>query len=422
MAMTDFTIITRSMTARLFSTVTTIITVAVAVGLMLLLLSLRSAGEQAFSRGAGNMHLLVSRDSSSLVSVLNGIFYASAPQRSIEWSKYEQILSSYPIDWAVPTQLGDSYRGHPVMATTPEFFSRFQPDAATPWALREGSFFDAEFEAVLGADVARRTGLKVGERIVLTHGVSDEGHEHPEYQYEVVGILEPTGSSHDRALFTSLESTWIIHAHDRRLRENPNAERTTTEHLTPADKLITGMYIALPTRPGSKIPAVLQQVFDMMRRDTSITVAQPGDETRKLFEIIRNMNLLFVGMAGVVMVSSGISIMLALYNSMEQRRRQIAVLRVLGCSRAQISSLVLTESALIGLLGAAVGIAVWFIGSQVAAGVLKDVLGLVVYPRLDATTTLMIVMATVALGSIAGIVPSVMAYRTSVARNLKPIG
>ncbi len=422
MAMTDLTIITRSMKARLFSTVTTIITVAVAVGLMLLLLSLRKAGEEAFSRGVGNMHLLVSRDSSALVSVLNGIFYANAPQRPIDWEKYEQITSSYPTNWAVPTQLGDSYRGHPVMATTREFFTRFQPDANRPWALRAGRYFEAPFEVVLGSGVARRTGLRLGEKIVLTHGIGQEGHEHPEFQYEVVGILEPTGTSHDRALFSDLESTWIIHAHDRRLRGDPSATRTTAADLTPADRLITGIYIALPTREGSQVTAVLQQVFDMMRRDTSITVAQPGAETKRLFDIIRDMNLLFVGMAGVVMVSSGISIMLALYNSMEQRRRQIAVLRVLGCSRARVSSLVLTESAMIGLLGAAAGIALWAIGSQVAAAVLKDVLGLVVTPRLDAATTLNVVMATVVLASLAGIVPSIAAYRTPVARHLRPIG
>lgn len=422
MAMTDLTIITRSMTARLFSTLTTILTVAVAVGLMLLLLSLRKAGEEAFSRGSGNMHLLVSRESSALVSVLNGIFYANAPQRPIDWAKYEQITSSYPLNWAIPTQLGDSYRGHPVMATTREFFTKFQPDQDRPWALRAGRYFDAPFEVVLGSSVARRTGLRLGEKIVLTHGIGQEGHEHPEFQYEVVGILEPTGSSHDRALFTDLESTWIIHAHDRRLVNNPNASRTTSADLTPADRLITGIYIALPTRDGSQVTAVLQQVFDMMRRDTSITVAQPGAETKKLFDIIRDMNLLFVGMAGVVMVSSGISIMLALYNSMEQRRRQIAVLRVLGCSRPRVSSLVLTESAMIGLLGAAAGIAAWAIGAQVAAAILKDLLGLVVTPRLDAATTLNVVMATIALASLAGIVPSIAAYRTPVARHLRPIG
>ena len=259
MAMTDFTIISRSMTARMFSTVTTVITVAVAVGLMLLLLSLRKAGEEAFSRGAGNMHLLVSRDSSAMVSVLNGVFYANAPQRPIDWAKYEQMTSTYPIDWAIPTQLGDSYRGHPVMATTREFFSKFQPDPSIPWALRDGRYFDKAFEVVLGSGVARRTGLRLGEKIVLTHGILEEGHEHPEFDYEVVGILEPTGTSHDRALFTDLESTWIIHAHDRRLSAAPNAGRTTSADLTPADQLITGIYLALPTREGSQVPAVLQQ-------------------------------------------------------------------------------------------------------------------------------------------------------------------
>lgn len=422
MAMTDFTIISRSMLGRKFSTITTIITVSVAVGLMLLLLSLRTAGEEAFSRGSGNMHLLVSRDSSALVSVLNGIFYAKAPQRPIEWSKYEQIVQTYPIDWAVPTQLGDSYRGYPVMATTPEFFTKFQPDPDAPWKLSKGAFFAAPFEVVLGAAVARATGLTIGDEIVFTHGMSEEGHDHPEFEYKIVGVLEPTGTSHDRALFTSIESTWILHAHDRREQEDHNASHTTFEDLTPQDKKITGIYIALPTRPGSKVPAVLQQVFNMMRADTSITVAQPGDETKKFFTIIKNMNLLFVGMAGVVMVSSGISIMLALYNSMEQRQRQIAVLRVLGCSRARISSLVLTESAMIGLIGAITGIAVWFIGSKVAASILKDVLGLVVHPHLDLATTLIIVMATIALASLAGVVPSVVAYRTPVARNLKAIG
>lgn len=418
--MTDFTIITRSMTARLFSTITTIITVSVAVGLMLLLLSLRSAGEEAFSRGAGNMHLLISRDSSPLVSVLNGIFYAKAPPRWIEWSKYEQIVQTYPFDWAVPTQMGDSYRGHPVLATTPEFFTKFQPDPDAPWELREGRYFAEPLEVVAGAAAARATGLRLGDHVELKHDATNEEHAH--FEYVVVGILEPTGTSHDRALFTSLDGAWIIHAHERRENEDHEVEHTGGDDLLPADRKITGIYVGLPTREGSKVSAALQQVFSMLRADPSITVAQPGDETKKLFEIIGNMNLLFVGMAGVVMVSSGISIMLALYNSMEQRRRQIAVLRVLGCSRGRICSLVLTESAMIGLLGAAAGIAVWLIGSQVAASILKDVLGLVVHPRLDAATTLIIVMATVALAALAGVVPSIMAYRTPVARHLKPLG
>ena len=106
------------------------------------------------------------------------------------------------------------------------------------------------------------------------------------------------------------------------------------------------------TRAGSDATAVLAQVFDQLRRDTSITVAQPAQQINNLFTIVGNIDKIFLGLAGVVMISSGIAVMLALYNSMEQRRRQIAVLRVLGCSRGRIFGLVMTESAMLGLLGA----------------------------------------------------------------------
>jgi putative ABC transport system permease protein len=170
MALSDFTIIRHSMTARLFSTITAILTVAVAVALLLVLLSMRDAGRQAFRRGSGNMHLLISRDASPLVSVLNGVFYANPPQRPIEWSKYQEIASRYPLEFAIPTQLGDSYRGFPVMATTAEFFSKFQPDPNEPWALADGRFFQGPFEVVVGATAAKQAGLRIGERIHLTHG------------------------------------------------------------------------------------------------------------------------------------------------------------------------------------------------------------------------------------------------------------
>jgi putative ABC transport system permease protein len=127
-------------------------------------------------------------------------------------------------------------------------------------------------------------------------------------------------------------------------------------------------------------------------------------------------------MAAVVMVSSGIAVMLALYNSMEQRRRQIAVLRVLGCSQGRVFGLVVTESAMIGLMGAAGGLILCLIGGQIVAAVMKESLGLVIRPALDARWTLMVMLATVGLAAVAGMIPAVMAYRTAVAKNLKPIG
>ncbi|MFZ4573309.1 MAG: ABC transporter permease [Phycisphaerales bacterium] len=462
--MTDFTIILRSMRVRMFSTVTTVVTAAVAVALMLVILSMKDSGRKAFERGSGDMHLVVTAGGASPIdAVLNCIFYANPPRSPLAWTQFEELQKRAPWAYAIPTQQGDSYAGQPVLATTEDFFAKFKPNPGESWKLKDGRFFTAPFEVVVGAAAAAATDLRVGDRIYLAHGVGkntgptkappkeeehahddhdhahdhdhdhdhdhahdeahaeDGTHVHDEFVYTVVGVLEPTGGSHDRAVFTDLKSTWIIHAHERRVRETPDA-KTTEADLLPADRLITGVYLRLVTREGSDAPANLPQVFDTLRRDGSITVAQPAQEIAGLFKIVSNIDKLFVAIAAVVMVSSGIAILLALYNSMEQRRRQIAVLRVLGASQARVFGLVITESVLIGVLGAAVGIVLAMVGAALAAGVLKESIGLVVSPSLPPVELVSVVVATVALSAVAGAIPAAVAYRTSVARNLRPLG
>lgn len=431
MAMTDLTIVRRSMKVRLFSTVTTILMVGVAVALMLTLLALKDATKNAFSRGTGNMHLLISADSSPMVSVLNGVFYANPPARPIDWTKYGALARSAPWEFFIPVQQGDSYSGCPVLASTPEFFSKFVPNDNEPWTFVEGRPFDKAFEVVIGSTVAKSSGLKLNDSIYLTHGIASSRqlgpadaaspHIHTDFKYTVVGILAPTGSAHDRALFTDLDSTWIIHSHDRRKREAPETQTTSADDLTDADRKITGIFTRLATRPGSNVTAILPATAARLRADPSITVADPGAEIKRLFSIVSNIDKVFLAMAVVVIFSSGISITLALYNSMEQRRRQIAVLRVLGSSRGRILRLVLAESALLGVLGCILGLAISYFGGQAGAATLKAQLGIFLDPALPLAPAAQVLGGTALLAMLAGLIPAIMAYRTPVAKNLKPI-
>lgn len=445
--MSDFTIILRSLSARLFSTLTTILTVAVAVALLLTLISLRDAGGRAFERGTGNMHLLVSREASPLASVLNAVFYASAPSRALPYAERQRLLDNYPLDFAVPVQQGDSFRGHRVLATTPEFFTRFWPTPDRAWAFAAGDRFDGDFQVVLGSAVARDTGLTLGDRIALAHGMSDSrtgayaepdeheheehehddhdhdgpGHVHREFLFTVVGILEPTGAAHDRALFISLDSAWIVHAHDRRLAADPDAGETTAADLTDPDRLITGLFVRVATRAGSSASAIMPQIASELRAQ-GFTVADPVREVQNLRAIVSNVDQILVAMAVAVLLSSGIAILLAMYNSMEQRRRQIAIFRVLGASRSRLFGLVLTESALLGIGGAILGVALSILTSAVAANILASRVGLVVDALPQPPKALGVVMFTIAVATISGLIPAAMAYRTHVANNLRPLG
>ncbi len=425
--MTDMTVIGRSMTARLFSTVTTIITVAIAVALMLVLISMEGSGRRAFERGSGNMDLLVSRDSDPMVAVLNGVFYANAPQAPIAWPEYEMIAGHPLVGFAVPIQLGDSYRGRPILATTPEFFTEFQPVAGEPWKFTSGGPFKewtgGEHQVVVGAAAAREMGLGVDDMLgAITHGLSQESaHVHDEFAFRVVGVLGTSGSAHDRALFIHVNSSFLMHAHDRRMAQDSRIV-TTYDDITEADRLITGVYVKTATRPGSSAAAALPMLQSQLRARLNATVDNPSFQIDKLFRIVGNIDQIFLGMAAVVLVSSAIGIMLALYNSMEQRRRQIAVLRVLGCSRGRIFGLVVTESAIIGLVGAVVGVALSLAAMTVVSNIMRARLGLVVEPTLSPETTMVTILAAIALAAIAGGIPALMAYRTSVVRNLRPLG
>lgn len=453
MAMTDLTIVSRSLRTRLFSTCTTVASVAVAVALMLVLLMLRTSGREAFERGTGNVHLLVSREASGLSSVLNGMFYAAPPLQAMTWAEYQSLVTGLPLEWSVPVQLGDSFKGRwPVLATSQEFFTKFQPAPGEAWALAAGRWASGDFEIVIGADAARGTGLRVGDSVVLTHGAASNragpaGHEHGAYAYQVVGVLKSSGTVHDRALFTNLESAWIIHAADRREREGGHDDhddhdehdghdahddhhdepKLTRADLTDADRKITSVYLRVLTRPGQDASAAVPMVMEHIRRDPALrasplTVAGPVQEIRRLDAIVGNVNQVLVAMAVVVMASSGVGILLALYNSMEQRRRQVAILRVLGASQGRIFGLVMAESAILGLLGVGAGLGFGLAGAWLAAGEVQARLGLIIHPTVSPGVAGGLVLGTLALSMLAGLVPAILAYRTSVLRGLRPVG
>jgi len=459
MAMGDGRIVWRSLTSRLFSTLTTVLMVAVAVGLLVSLLSLRESGRRALERGVGNAHLIVAAEPGPMNTVLNHLFFANPPRAAMPWAEYVRLRDSQPWAWTVAMAQGDSFRGYPVAAVEAELFEVYQPifdpDDPRPMAMREGAWLApgaaGDFEVVLGAEVARTTGVRVGQGVYLTHGVgaraatgndvvdldaeglpvgeadADDdlpmgavGRVHTEYVYRVVGVLKPTGTAFDRALFTNLRSTWIKHAHDKRAAR-ADIPLTTYDDLTEGDRLVTAFVGRVLTRGGQQTGAMLPAVFESIRRE-GFTVANPGEQIRRLLGIVGSVDQVLVAMAVVVLVASAAGILLALVASMEQRRRQVAVLRVLGASRSRIFGLVMTESAAIGLIGAVIGVVGAWAGVGVIATVMAERTGLAIDAGVGLTTGVLVVLVAVLVSQAAGLIPAVMAYRTSVVRALRPIG
>lgn len=448
------------------STTLTVLSVGIAVALMLILLGSREAGRRAFERGSGNMHMLVSGDSSPLTGILNNVYYANAPRSAFVLSRFDGFWRQQrlPVAWRVPSALGDSYRGLRVLATEPNFFTDFEPNPGEPWEISEGRFLDPEgadpFEVVLGSEAARLTGLGIGDRIFLTHGpgsgkleaapaltpdsIGDQtdqadhdddydptapvepggvGHVHDDFVYTVVGIARPTASMHDRVLFSTLTASWISHGTDaRRAQMGPDAPVMTEEELVEQQKVVTGVLVRIATREGRDASPAIQMAFNRFRGNPQWTVAQPASEISRLLSIIGSVEGVLLAMAVVVFLSSGLGILLALYNSMEQRRRQVAVLRVLGASRGRVFRLVLIESAVIGLLGSLLGLVVAVGLDGAVTGVFRERYGLYLAIDVVGSGAALVCVGAVVLAIAAGMLPAAVAYRSSVARGLRPLG
>lgn len=459
MAMTDLRLVIRSLTSRSASTALCVATVGVGVGLLVTLLTVRGSAQDAFRRGSGNAHMLVSRDSSPMQSVLNALYHAAAPQRSLPLAKAAELAADRRVAWAVPIVQGDSFRGFRLTGTEPRFFELFEPIGGVPFRFAQGSNMAEPFDAVLGAAVARATGLRAGDRFYTSHGFQDTGgravsgdrpegegaadhghgdddhdhdhadepaaeHLHDQFPIRVAGVLAPTGTAHDHAVFLDMRATWLIHAAESRPRQGgAAAQAPTLDTLTEEERPITGVLVRCRLRPGARESgATVSELFGQLRADPSYTVAIPGSEVAALFRIVGDIDRIVVAIAALVLVSAAVTVLLVLYLSMLQRRRQVAVLRVLGASRGRVFGMVLAESALIGVLASLVGVLMAVGGMRLVAELLRQRTRLDIATALDAPSTVLVVCGTVVLACLAGVTPALMAYRVVVVRNLRPIG
>lgn len=448
--MTDLSIILKSLRARSFSTVITVLLLAVPAAILLVLLATRAGARSAFERGAGNMHLVVSGNTSPVAAVLENIFYAGMPQSVVAFEKWSAFQRDPRVAFAIPVLQGDNVGGFPTVATTRQMFvapeaaapadpppadSRrrrepappFLPDGVSPFTLAQGEFFrtgaaapDGTFDVVLGAAAARGLGKTVGDRLVLSHNAptgDGPAHTHDEHPFTVVGVLRPTGTPHDRAVFITLESTWIVHADEVRA---VTARRAGTEHveptpanLTPAEKPVTALYVR------GRTPVAVSDIA-ATATEMSLGAAKVGSAVSRLFKIAAGLDPILLGLVIVVAVSGAASITMAMVNSMDQRRRQTAVFRVLGASRPRVFAMVLTESAFIGVAGGLLGAALAQGAMALISRVLLEAAAIAVPVWLDPVDVILVFCASVLLACGAGLMPAALAYRTPVVRSLRP--
>ncbi len=425
----------RNLRRRPLATALTSLSVALGVALFAAVGALREAGERGFHRTAALCDQVVGAKGSPLQLVLNALYHMGSSPGNVPYSLYQELRETPGVEWAVPVAVGDAYQGFRIVGVTGDLFAQVRlpgrSGAGEPLAFRAGGAFSygaAELDAlkerlaaaadehaheephpelaraVVGSEAAAETGLRVGARFLPAHDLTGApGTEHAEAACEVVGVLAPTGTPMDRAIYVPIGLYYVIAGHA------PTAATPAGGARDPRG--LSAIY--LRTRAGFYQINVWRAINDRLDAQS----ARPADEVRNLFTLVSGLDRVLRAVSGLVVVVALAGVMVAIYNTMGARRREFAVYRALGARRRSLLGLVTAESAAIALLGGAFGLllagaAVWF-----GADFLQRHYGVAITAA-PGFGDLLLLAAVTAAGALAGLVPAASAYRTEAARIL----
>ncbi len=399
--MTLFRIVLKSLRQHALSTCITALSIALAGALLMSVWSVKTQAQATFTQINGGFDAVLGARSSKLQLVLNAIFHLEASPANIGWSDYEQIKKHPMVALAIPIAMGDNFRGYRVVGTLPEFFTQTEFAPGKRYIVKSpGNIFSLSgHEAVVGSFAAQKLKLKIGDQFHPYHGLNfNEKDQHAE-TYTVTGILDPSNTPADRVIWIPLEGVQHMSGH-------------ATEH---ADELSA---VLVKLRSPIAGPMLDSQIN---KSGTRLTFAWPiGATVAQLLDRISWFDKVLALIAYLVAIIATGSILASIYNSMNERRREIAILRALGAHRLTIFSTVVLEAATIAALGMLLGFVVYFVIMSAIANVIRAQTGVVLDPFAWNLILLWTPLGMIGLSALAGIVPAFKAYRTDVAENLVP--
>jgi putative ABC transport system permease protein len=417
-------IVLKNLAQRKLSSALTGASIALGVAVVVAILTLQSQSRAAFGQSAVGYDLIVGPKGSPLQLVLVTVFHLDQLQGTIPYAVYKELGGDRRVRAAVPLAVGDSYQGFRIVATSDRFLTTFEVQPGRRFELAEGRVFEfsepmldhlmqaeshhshehegMRFEAVLGHLAAQRTGLRAGSTFEAAHGLeAGPGTKTHTERWTVTGVLKPTGTPIDKAIFINLDSFFAVGDHAKA------AEQGRGGHISAVVVLTKGGHAARDLR------------YDFQRRTDAMAVA-PVEVIQNLFDLLGNVDTLLLAVSVLVILVAGVSILVSIYNSMSERKRPIAIMRALGARRATILSIILLEATALCLIGGVAGVASGHALAESAGRILRNQAGIsisgwAVHPLEGA-----VIGGLLVLGVLVGLLPALKAYRTDISDGLNP--
>ncbi|MBK1646374.1 peptide ABC transporter permease [Thiocapsa imhoffii] len=395
----------------------TVLSIGLSVALLVGVERLRSEIRTSFTQTLSGTDLIVGARSGPVQLLLYAVFRIGQPINNISWEAYRMIAESSRVAWTIPISLGDSHRGFPVVGTTLDYFEHYRFARDRHLTLAAGRPFADLYDAVLGAEVAAALGSQLGDKIVLAHGASDVSFaRHDDHPFQVVGLLARTGTPVDRSVHVSLEGLEAIHVGWESGRPMPgrtlDPDQARTLDLTP--RAITAVLVGLHSRIAT---FQVQRSINEYRSEPLMAIL-PGVALAELWGVIGVAEQALLLVSGFVVLVGLVGLLTVLLTSLNERRREMAILRSVGARPAHIFSLILGESLLLILLGILAGLALLYAGLLIAQPLILSELGILIRLGPPALTEMLLLAVVLGAGLLISLIPGYRAYRLALADGL----
>lgn len=396
-----------------------VVSIALSTLLLLGIEQLRRDARDSFSQAVSGTDLIVGARTGPVSLLLYSVFRVGGATNNIRWASVEAIRANPAVDWVVPISLGDSHRGFAVVGTTTDYFKHFHYGDRQALAMVQGRPFDGVFEAVVGAEVARRLGYRLGDRIVLSHGDGAlAANDHADKPFVIVGVLGATGTPVDRSVHISLAAMeaihldWVAGAPLTGLSVTP--EQALQQDLTP--RQVTAALVGLKRR--SSVFSVQRWVANYPAEP--LLAVLPGVALDELWDLVGLGERSLMAVSALVAVVSVLGLVAVVLAGLNERRRELAILRAVGAGPRHVLLLLLLEGTLVTGLGLLAGIATCIGVTAALAPWAQSHLGLTLSLAWPGQAEVRIVGLILITGLGASLLPAWRAYRLALADGLSP--
>ena len=408
-----FNLFSKSLWNRRGTALLTIFSISISVTLLLGVENIRKGVRTSFSSAVSGTDIIVGARGGSLQLLLYSIFRIGNSPNNLSWESYNELRNNKRVKWTIPISLGDSHRGFRVVGTNLDYFKFFRYGSKKKLEFLKGKPFSKVFDTVIGSEIAIKFNYKLNEKIIIAHGTGKKSFlNHDDKPFKIVGILKPTGTPVDQSLHVSLEGITAMHVDWESGAPPMEGESISAEEVLKLDLIpeeITSFLIGLK----SKI-----HVFDLQRKvntykEEPLSAIMPGVALQELWNILRTAEtglrvitwfVLFAGLLGMVT---------SLLSGLNERRREMAILRSVGAGPGTISFLLILEATVLTLAGIIFGLFILYLALFVSQPILEAYFGLFIPINLPSNRDIIILGGILLTAMLMGVIPAFKAYRQS---------